>query len=93
MKKLLFVFLMASGAVAVANNTDPEPSTLQGKSAATQAAKYTKAVKGAGLKNIAPKDNICRSGMQTNMSRMDLSLYFVEMVNSNNLKLIKKILD
>ena len=93
MKKLLFLFLMASGAVAVANNTDPEASTLQEKSAAAQAAKYTKAVKRADLKITVPKENICRAGMQTNMSRMDLSLYFVELVNSNNLKLIKRILD
>lgn len=97
MKKLLTVCLFAVGAVAFAGNNDnTEPTAGNEKNATvtTTAAKKALAKIPAAHEAKAkpvPTRAVCTTC--SNDARFNVSGYFAEFVNRNNLKLVKMLLD
>jgi hypothetical protein len=91
MKKILLVMLLACGATALANNTDP---IQEKKNAATAhstkiAAKAEKA-SAAVVKHEAVKEE--NTHIVADNSRYGLGAYIVEFINRNNIKIMRKLL-
>jgi hypothetical protein len=96
MKKLLTVCLLVFGAAAFANTGDNvEPAATEKNATVTTVAKKTtiKAPVAQEVKSkpVAPSRSVCTTC--SNDARLNVSGYFAEFVNRNNLKLVKLLLD
>lgn len=98
MKKLLTVCLLVFGTAAFAGNNDNTEPTLGNEKNATvttAAAKKALAKMPAVVQEAKPKPVPTRAVCTTcsNDARFNVSGYFAEFVNRNNLKLVKMLLD
>ncbi len=96
MKKLLTICLLAFGAAAFANTGDKtEPGAGNEKeSTATASAKKTVAkVQPVNEPKAKPVPTRVVCTTCSNEARLNISGYFAEFVNRNNLKLVKMLLD
>lgn len=90
MKKFLLMFLLACGATAMANSTDP----IQEKklnTANAHIARETKISKATAIKAEMERENHASNHVADN-SRYGLGAYIVEFINRNNVKIMRKLL-
>lgn len=93
MKKFLLMFLLACGATAMANTTDPiqekkfNASTVHSTKETVKASKATAAT----LKAETIKEDHA-SHIVADNSRYGLGTYIVEFINRNNVKIMKRLL-
>ena len=94
MKKFLLVALLACGATAFANNTDPHQekrATATMQHTAKESARQSKADT-AVAKPEADKPTRSTSHICSDNSRYGIGAYIVEFINRNNVKIMKKLL-
>lgn len=93
MKKFLLVFLLACGATALANTTDP----IQEKRAhAVTHTSTAKEISKVAKPTLAGKPVVLRDEAAAHViadgSRSGLGAYIVDFINRNNIKIIRKLL-